>query len=80
MHTRAAQVPGLEARGRALDAHKLLLLAGAALGDADAAFHASHAAHSAAQELRCLQVGRAPPYGASPGRAAVHAGWRGFLA
>ena len=48
----------MEARGDALGAQKLLLLAGLALGDADAVFHSARAAQSAAQELRGLQVRR----------------------
>ncbi|KAI8469832.1 MAG: hypothetical protein J3K34DRAFT_511818 [Monoraphidium minutum] len=52
---RALRVAELEAAGRLLDAQKLLLLAGAALQDVGVLFHASRAAHSAAQELRCLQ-------------------------
>lgn len=50
------QILSLERRGRLLDAQKLLLLAGAALQDTEVMFHASRAAHSVAQELRCLQV------------------------
>jgi hypothetical protein len=54
--TTSPQILALERAGRHLDAQKLLATAACALGDADLLFHASRAAHSAAQELRCLQA------------------------
>jgi hypothetical protein len=53
------QVPGLEAEGRLLDVQKLLLTATLATQDADTICTVSRCLQSAAQELRCLQVGTA---------------------
>jgi hypothetical protein len=52
------QVRALESSGGLLDAQKLLLCAGVAMQDVGLMFHVSRAMLSAAQELRCLRVGR----------------------
>lgn len=51
------QVLVMETSGDLLDAQKLLLTAGTAMQDVEMVFHVSRAMQSAAQELRCLQVG-----------------------
>lgn len=56
-HAAAQQVHDLEAQGLLLDVQKLLLTAAVATEDAATICTVSRCMQSAAQELRCLQVG-----------------------